>query len=55
MTGTLSDRRLIPLANELAAGKFHVLSLDIFDTLLWRRVPEPKDIFFLVGQALIKD
>ena len=55
MTGTLSDRRLIPLANELAAGKFQALSVDIFDTLLWRRVPEPKDIFFLVGQALIKD
>lgn len=28
-----------------------VLSLDVFDTLLWRAVPEPADAFVLVGQA----
>ncbi len=55
MTRAISDRRLTPLANELAAGKYKALSVDIFDTLLWRRVPEPKNIFYLIGQALIKD
>ncbi|MDP9019918.1 MAG: HAD family hydrolase, partial [Actinomycetota bacterium] len=29
-----------------------VLSLDVFDTLLWRVVPEPVDAFLLVGRAL---
>jgi FMN phosphatase YigB (HAD superfamily) len=29
-----------------------VLSLDVFDTLLWRVVPEPVDAFVLVGRAL---
>ncbi len=30
-----------------------VLSLDVFDTLLWRVVPEPVDAFFEVGRALV--
>lgn len=29
-----------------------VLSLDIFDTILWRRVPRPTDIFAIVGSRL---
>lgn len=29
-----------------------VLSLDVFDTLLWRVVPEPADAFVLVGRCL---
>lgn len=29
-----------------------VLSLDVFDTLLWRVVPEPADAFLLVGRSL---
>ncbi|HET9138841.1 HAD family hydrolase [Actinophytocola sp.] len=29
-----------------------VLSLDIFDTVLWRRVPRPTDVFALVGSRL---
>ena len=29
-----------------------VLSLDVFDTLLWRVVPEPIDAFLLVGRSL---
>lgn len=36
------------LALEVRAG---VLSLDVFDTLLWRAVPEPADAFVLIGQA----
>lgn len=30
-----------------------VLSLDVFDTLLWRVVPEPVDAFPLVGRSLL--
>lgn len=48
----MTDRRLIPLATDLAAGRYDVLSLDVFDTLLWRRVPEPADIFSQVGAHL---
>jgi len=29
-----------------------VLSLDIFDTILWRRVPRPTDVFALLGARL---
>jgi hypothetical protein len=49
MTQSITDRRLLPLAVTLADGQFTALSVDIFDTLLWRRIPEPKDIFYLVG------
>ncbi len=31
-----------------------VLSLDVFDTLLWRVVPEPVDAFLLLGRALVE-
>lgn len=44
----------MPLAQNLADGRYDVLSLDVFDTLLWRRVPEPTDIFALVGERLIE-
>lgn len=54
MTSSLTDRRLIPLADALAQGAYDVLSVDVFDTLLWRRVPEPKDAFFRLGQSLIE-
>ena len=54
MTQPLTDRRLLPLADALIKGQFSALSIDIFDTLLWRRVPEPKDIFVLLGHALIE-
>ncbi|MEJ7763948.1 MAG: hypothetical protein WKF86_00465 [Acidimicrobiales bacterium] len=37
----------------LEQGSFEVLSLDIFDTLLWRAVPEPVDAFVLLGQHLL--
>ncbi len=53
MTSSLTDRRLLPLADALTQGGFDVLSVDVFDTLLWRRVPEPKDIFFCLGQSLL--
>ena len=51
----LSDVRLLALRMELESGRYKVLSLDVFDTLLWRRVPEPADVFLLLGRALEAD
>lgn len=47
-----ADRRLQPVYDRLAQGRVKVLSIDIFDTLLWRRVPEAHDVFLLLGAAL---
>ncbi|MFL6111131.1 MAG: HAD family hydrolase, partial [Catenulispora sp.] len=33
-------------------GSCAVLSLDIFDTILWRRVPRPTDVFAILGGRL---
>lgn len=52
MTLLGTDARLKTLADDLASSRYTVLSLDVFDTLLWRRVPEPIDVFFQVGDAL---
>src|SRR5688572_3915398 len=48
----ISDQRLRPVQEGLASGRFKALSVDIFDTLVWRRVPEPADVFLLLGRAL---
>lgn len=53
MSHSITDRRLLPLVEAIEGKQFDVLSIDVFDTLLWRRVPEPKDIFCLVGAALL--
>ncbi len=47
------DRRLRPALLRLEEGRIAVLSLDIFDTLLWRIVPEPVDAFGLFGHRLM--
>ncbi|MBW3613748.1 MAG: HAD hydrolase-like protein [Actinobacteria bacterium] len=47
------DRRLRPALVRLEQGRIGVLSLDIFDTLLWRIVPEPVDAFGLFGHRLM--
>jgi FMN phosphatase YigB (HAD superfamily) len=52
MVRLVTDRRLAPVFAVLAAGRVKVLSVDIFDTVLWRRVPEPKDVFLLLGRDL---
>jgi hypothetical protein len=49
MTQSITDRLLLPLVAAMADGQFTALSADILDTLLWREIPEPKDIFYLVG------
>ncbi len=47
-----TDRRLFDAYTFLNAGDIKILSLDIFDTLLWRKVPLPTDLFLLLGQQL---
>ncbi len=34
------------------AENIDLLSIDIFDTLLWRKVTEPKDLFLILGRQL---
>jgi FMN phosphatase YigB (HAD superfamily) len=46
------DSRLVAGLRLLERDDIDVLSLDIFDTLLWRTVPEPADAFVLLGQRL---
>ena len=46
------DARLVEAYALLERGPFTVLSLDVFDTLLWRTVPEPVDAFVGFGSRL---
>lgn len=48
------DRRLHELRELIDSGDFDLLSLDLFDTLLYRTVPAPTDLFFLLGQELME-
>lgn len=50
--GACNDTRLLEADQLLAQGSFSVLSLDVFDTLIWRTVPEPVDAFVLFGRHL---
>ena len=36
----------------LRSGAIEALSSDVFDTIVWRTVPEPTDAFVVLGQAL---
>jgi FMN phosphatase YigB (HAD superfamily) len=47
-----ADSRLAPAFAGLADDGIRVLSLDVFDTLLFRKLPEPADAFGLVAQRL---
>ena len=51
-SSVIRDRRLIQLREGLADGRYRVLSVDIFDTLVWRRVPEPEDLFLILVRTL---
>lgn len=50
-----TDLRLLPAFHAIDAGKCNLLSLDIFDTLLWRKMPLPADLFLLLGKELKAD
>ena len=47
----MTDGRLRELSKLVASGRYDVLSLDLFDTVIYRCVPAPKDVFFLLGRA----
>jgi FMN phosphatase YigB (HAD superfamily) len=46
------DRRIRDVLRLIESKRYRLLSLDIFDTLAWRMVPSPPDVFFLVAQRL---
>jgi FMN phosphatase YigB (HAD superfamily) len=52
--GGALDARLSDAHALIEQGKVDVLSLDVFDTILWRKVPEPVDAFPLVARRLIE-
>ena len=47
-----ADRRLKQAMHLLAGADLKVLSLDVFDTMLWRRAPRPVDVFPAVAAVL---
>ncbi|HEX3781569.1 MAG TPA: HAD family hydrolase [Pseudonocardiaceae bacterium] len=47
-----SHAQLDDVHRVIVDGSCAVLSLDIFDTVLWRRVPRPTDVFGLLGAKL---
>jgi FMN phosphatase YigB (HAD superfamily) len=49
------DPRLVPAFSAIDHGDIDALSVDVFDTLLLRRVPRPVDAFVLLGQRLVAD
>jgi predicted HAD superfamily hydrolase len=52
MSAVSPDRRLQPAVDMIKSGRVKVLSIDVFDTLLWRKVPEPEDAFLMLGRRL---
>jgi len=43
---------LDPVYEALSSNRTRVLSLDVFDTLVWRTTRQPTDVFHLLGKAL---
>jgi hypothetical protein len=48
----VADTRLADLAEAIRRPDVKVVSTDVFDTLLWRQVPQPAAAFSLVGDRL---
>ncbi|MGD0196453.1 MAG: hypothetical protein ABSC56_00910 [Solirubrobacteraceae bacterium] len=46
------DSRFAALRELIAGGDTAVLSVDCFDTILWRRVAKPSDLFVVLGEEL---
>ncbi|MBY6266532.1 hypothetical protein EI613_32300 (plasmid) [Azospirillum sp. 412522] len=44
-----------PVVARLASGTVSLLSLDVFDTVVLRRLPRPADLFLLLGRRLADD
>ncbi len=47
-----TDARLRDAVEAVTGGQVSVLSIDCFDTLLWRKVPEPINAFSVLGERL---
>jgi len=47
-----SDSRLLRAYTSIETGEIALLSLDLFDTLVWRKLPCPEDLFLLLGRQL---
>jgi predicted HAD superfamily hydrolase len=50
-----TDARLEEARALVTSKEIDVLSLDVFDTLLWRKVPEPHDVFVLLAVRLMEE
>lgn len=46
------DFRLLHAYRMIDSGEIALLSLDVFDTLFWRKVPKPEDLFLILGSRL---
>lgn len=51
---TSGSGRLLEARRLIEEGTVSVVSLDVFDTALWRRVPRPTDAFVLLGDELAR-
>lgn len=51
----MMSERLKQVHDSIEDGSCAALSLDIFDTILWRRVPRPSDMFVLLAAELRRD
>src|ERR1700683_1435337 len=45
---------LLEARNLIDSGRIKLLSLDIFDTTVWRVFPAPTDLFFALGARLVE-
>jgi hypothetical protein len=54
-TSTARNPKLATLERVVTDGSCAVLSFDIFDTVLWRRVPRPTDVFPILAARLKRD
>nr|WP_307874591.1 haloacid dehalogenase [Frankia nepalensis] len=52
MTRLFTDAPLAHVWSHLGSGGADALVVDVFDTLLWRLVPEPAHVFWLLGERL---
>ena len=48
------DPRIQEVERLIDSGNYDILSLDIFDTVVWRTTPRPKDLFFQVAATLLE-
>ncbi|WPM84535.1 hypothetical protein QNH14_18070 [Apirhabdus apintestini] len=48
----MNSKSFYEIAQLFAQSDAKVLSLDCFDTLFWRKVAQPKDIFSRIGEGI---